>query len=83
MDTATNITNPISTVIVMQKQTTACFRDVNLKNFTAATIIATAIISLTIQFFLENHHPIQNPMPMARLIKSNTLTLYYLISNNF
>jgi hypothetical protein len=47
---------------------------VNLKIFIDATIMHTQTISLTIQFFPENIHPIMIPKDTSTLIKSNILT---------
>lgn len=45
----------------------------NLNIFIVATIIETHIISLTIQLFPENTHPITIPIATKILIMSNTL----------
>lgn len=66
-------------LMVITKLITANFSEVNFKNLTEATNIAIEIMSLTIQFFSENHQPQHRPTLIRMLTKSSTLPLYFLM----
>lgn len=67
---------------MIQKQIRAYFKEVNLRTFIAAMIIQTAMMSLMIQFLLENHQAKQTIRAIPKLAKSRTRTEIYLTLNN-
>lgn len=66
-------TKTIYTAIVIEKQTRAYFKEVNLKNLIPEIIMETATTSFRIQFWFENHHPKQTPTLTSKLKISMTL----------
>ena len=65
------------TVVINTKASTAVFKALNLKNLMVTISMQVKIISDTIQFYFENHHPTSTPTPKRNPRISITLTLIF------